>query len=145
MLHMITSALILAHWFACAYFALSDIESFSGDGIVAGPFLERQSMSYQYLVCFHWAVRSLLSIGSELNPTTDLQIWLALFAIVAGVLVFSIIIGNIEIMLAQNAATSIRFQEHVQSLEEFCHHHRMPERLKKNILAHTTNWYRANR
>jgi hypothetical protein len=50
------------------------------------------------------------------------------------------VVAEVEVLLAQKAAVAVRFREHVHSLQQFCHHHKLSHRLTKTILRHTHYW-----
>jgi len=143
---LLSYALCTAHWLGCAWYFLSEVEGYGEEpfGIRPGrEFFEETTLGFRYYKSLHWGIWGLLSIGSELNPQTEAQITLTLVVIFAGVYVFATIIGNIEVLLAQSAASSMRFQEHVQALNDFFHHHHLPPRLRVLIMRHTHHFFRT--
>jgi CRP-like cAMP-binding protein len=153
LIKMLSYAVAIAHWLGCAWYYLSESEGFApeqfqpalGRGILATVDLADESLSYRYLISLHWGLWGMLSMGSELRPDSAWQAWLCIATICCGVAVFAAILGNIEVLLQQSAAGSLRFREHIQSLQDFFRHNDIPRSLQDAVLRHTHHVFRQRR
>lgn len=71
-INLIHILLILAHWFGCFYYLLSEAEDFKGDWVYPykthGPTLTRK-----YLSSLYWSTLTLTTIGDLPTPETNVE------------------------------------------------------------------------
>jgi hypothetical protein len=61
----------------------------------------------------------------------------ALAAIVSGLVIVSSVIGGLELVLEQNAATAVKFQKQVRTLDDFFRHRRVDGALRRDVMRCT--------
>jgi len=70
-LNLIHILIILAHWFGCFYFLISEAEGFKGDWVYPYQPGEYSTLLRKYLASFYWATLTLTTIGDLPTPETN--------------------------------------------------------------------------
>uniref|UniRef100_A0A7N0UFG1 Cyclic nucleotide-binding domain-containing protein n=1 Tax=Kalanchoe fedtschenkoi TaxID=63787 RepID=A0A7N0UFG1_KALFE len=93
-----------------------------------------KDFSKKFLYCFWWGLRNLSSLGQNLSTSTfEGEICFAVFIAVTGLILFSLIIGNMQKYLM---STSVRVEEmrvQRQDAERWMSHRMLPENLRDRI------------
>ncbi|GBL94978.1 Cyclic nucleotide-gated channel rod photoreceptor subunit alpha [Araneus ventricosus] len=72
--NLIHVLLLLAHWFGCFYYMLSELEGFKGNWAYKHPeSQEHSSLVRKYLGSVYWSTLTLTTIGDLATPATNLQ------------------------------------------------------------------------
>jgi len=72
-LNLIHILLILAHWFGCFYYVLSEIEGFQGDWVYPYRPGEYATLTRKYLGSLYWSTLTLTTIGDLPTPETNAE------------------------------------------------------------------------
>lgn len=72
-LNLIHILLILAHWFGCFYYLLSEAESFQGDWVYPYRPGEYATLTRKYLGSLYWSTLTLTTIGDLPTPETNAE------------------------------------------------------------------------
>lgn len=72
-LNLIHILLILAHWFGCFYFLLSEAEKFQGDWVYPYRPGEYATLTRKYLGSLYWSTLTLTTIGDLPTPETNAE------------------------------------------------------------------------
>lgn len=86
--------LVLIHWNACLYFAISFALGFGSDNWVYninGPI--NSTLARQYIYSFYWSTLTLTTIGETPTPENDIEYMFVVADFLAGVLIFATIVG----------------------------------------------------
>lgn len=92
---MVLAILVLIHWNACLYFAISYWLGFGVDNWVYnlnGP--KNGTLSRQYIYSFYWSTLTLTTIGETPTPESDAEYLFVVADFLAGVLIFATIVGK---------------------------------------------------
>lgn len=92
---VVLAILVLIHWNACMYFAISYEIGFSSDGWVYNLNGTRNNtLQRQYIYSFYWSTLTLTTIGETPTPENDLEYLFVVADFLAGVLIFATIVGE---------------------------------------------------
>lgn len=97
---VVLAILVLIHWNACLYFAISFALGFGSDNWVYninGPI--NSTLSRQYIYSFYWSTLTLTTIGETPTPENDIEYLFVVADFLAGVLIFATIVGKLIILL----------------------------------------------
>lgn len=97
MLQVVLAILVLIHWNACLYFAISYALGFGSDNWVYninGPI--NSTLARQYIYSFYWSTLTLTTIGETPTPENDVEYLFVVADFLAGVLIFATIVGNLK-------------------------------------------------
>lgn len=72
-LNLIHILLILAHWFGCFYYLLSEAEDFQGDWVYPYRPGEYATLTRKYLGSLYWSTLTLTTIGDLPTPETNAE------------------------------------------------------------------------
>ncbi|KYM97843.1 Cyclic nucleotide-gated olfactory channel [Cyphomyrmex costatus] len=72
-LNLIHILLILAHWFGCFYYLLSEAEGFKGEWVYPYRPGKYSTLARKYLACLYWATLTLTTIGDLPTPETNAE------------------------------------------------------------------------
>ncbi|XP_071446371.1 cyclic nucleotide-gated cation channel subunit A [Hetaerina americana] len=114
------STLLLIHWNACAYFALSCFLGFGSDGWVYAQAVRlTTTLSHQYIYSFYWSTLTLTTIGETPPPETELEHVFVALDFLAGVLIFATIVGNVGTMVSGAGAARMAFRAKCDSVKRY--------------------------
>ncbi|GAB6020364.1 hypothetical protein CHUAL_003073 [Chamberlinius hualienensis] len=65
--------LLLAHWFGCFYYLLSEAEGFVGEWVYPNPVEDFSHLTRKYLASVYWSTLTLTTIGDLPTPESDCQ------------------------------------------------------------------------
>lgn len=71
--NLIHILLILAHWFGCFYYLLSEAEKFKGDWVFPNNSAGYNTLTRKYLGSLYWSTLTLTTIGDLPTPETDAE------------------------------------------------------------------------
>ncbi|CAM8981522.1 unnamed protein product [Rhodiola kirilowii] len=98
---------------------------------------DHKNFSKKFMYCFWWGLRNLSSLGQNLNTSTfEGEICFAVFIAITGLILFALIIGNMQKYLM---STSVRVEEmrvQRQDAERWMSHRKLPETLRERIRRH---------
>ncbi|KAM5555619.1 cyclic nucleotide-gated ion channel 1 [Rosa sericea] len=96
--------------------------------------METTDFPMKFLYCFWWGLRSLSSLGQNLKTSTFVwEILFAVFISIFGLVLFSLLIGNMQKFLQ---STTVRVEEmrvKRRDAEQWMSHRMLPEKLKERI------------
>ncbi|XP_071564139.1 uncharacterized protein [Temnothorax nylanderi] len=162
-LNLIHILLILAHWFGCFYYLLSEAESFQGDWVYPYRPGEYATLTRKYLGSLYWSTLTLTTIGDLPTPETNAEIAggnprsLArrgrlsrllqfkhnggyVFTIVSyliGVFIFATIVGQVGNVITNRNANRLEFERLLDGAKTYMRHHKVPGGMKRRVLR----WY----
>ncbi|CAJ2631331.1 unnamed protein product [Trifolium pratense] len=104
---------------------------------------------YKFFYCFWWGLRNLSSLGQNLKTSTYLpEIAFAFFISIFGLVLFSLLIGNMQKYLE---STSVRVEEmrvkmrNAEAAERWMSRRMLPDYLKKRIRSYEQYKWKENR
>ena len=84
--------------------------------------------STKFLVAFHTAF--LMLVGEDIGPTTDAEYIYTLLMLVAGQIISAVVIGNISIVLNNQASMSALYMQKMDRVNESMMTHKLPTKLQ---------------
>ncbi|XP_025264119.1 uncharacterized protein LOC105251466 isoform X1 [Camponotus floridanus] len=162
-LNLIHILLILAHWFGCFYYLLSEAERFQGDWVYPHRPGEYATLTRKYLGSLYWSTLTLTTIGDLPTPETNAEVAggnprsLArrgrlsrllqfkhnggyVFTIVSyliGVFIFATIVGQVGNVITNRNANRLEFERLLDGAKTYMRHHKVPGGMKRRVLR----WY----
>ncbi|CAH0713929.1 unnamed protein product, partial [Brenthis ino] len=161
-INLIHILLILAHWFGCFYFLLSEFEGFQGDWAYPHRPGEYATLTRKYLGSLYWSTLTLTTIGDLPTPETNadthggpkflprrgLKSRLLqfrsnrgyVFTIVSyliGVFIFATIVGQVGNVITNRNANRLEFERLLDGAKTYMRHHKVPGGMKRRVLR----WY----
>ncbi|XP_033238429.1 serine-rich adhesin for platelets-like isoform X4 [Drosophila pseudoobscura] len=163
--NLIHILLILAHWFGCFYFLLSEAEGFQGDWVYPYRPGDYATLTRKYLGSLYWSTLTLTTIGDLPTPETNaepnfsvdgprsiprrgiksrlLQFGSSygyIFTIVSyliGVFIFATIVGQVGNVITNRNANRLEFERLLDGAKTYMRHHKVPGGMKRRVLR----WY----
>lgn len=127
--------LILIHWNACFYFAISYALGFGSDNWVYnlnGP--RNSSLSRQYIYSFYWSTLTLTTIGETPTPENDPEYLFVVGDFLAGVLIFATIVGNIGSMISNMNLARVEFQNRMDGVKQYMAFRKVGNELEARVI-----------
>jgi len=123
--------LILIHWNACFFFALSFAIGFETDSWV---YQGSPKLSTQYIYSFYWSTLTLTTIGETPQPVQDAEYLFVTFDFLVGVLIFATIVGNIGSMITNMNAARAEFQNKMDAIKQYMVFRKVGQDLENRII-----------
>ncbi|KAI5736043.1 hypothetical protein M8J77_025884 [Diaphorina citri] len=127
--------LILIHWNACIYFAMSFAIGFGQDNWVYNNTGANNScLSRQYIYSFYWSTLTLTTIGETPQPEIDVEYLFVVADFLAGVLIFATIVGNIGSMISNMNVARVEFQNRMDGVKQYMAFRRVTKELEARVI-----------
>ena len=123
--------LVLIHWNACFFFALSFAIGFETDGWV---YQGSPKLSTQYIYSFYWSTLTLTTIGETPQPVQDVEYLFVTIDFLIGVLIFATIVGNIGSMITNMNANRAEFQNRMDAIKQYMVFRRVGKDLENRVI-----------
>ncbi|XP_071781496.1 cyclic nucleotide gated channel subunit alpha 2b [Centroberyx gerrardi] len=134
--NLVLYILVIIHWNACIYFAISKSLGFGSDTWVypniSNP--EYGSLTRGYVYCLYWSTLTLTTIGEMPAPVRDEEYLFVVFDFLVGVLIFATIVGNVGSMIANMNATRAEFQARIDAIKHYMHFRRVSKELESRVI-----------
>ncbi|XP_049840424.1 cyclic nucleotide-gated cation channel alpha-3-like [Schistocerca gregaria] len=162
--NLIHILMILAHWFGCFYYLLSEAEEFQGDWVYPYRPGEYATLTRKYLGSLYWSTLTLTTIGDLPTPESNLDDGSPngpkhlprrglksrilqfksnrgyIFTIVSyliGVFIFATIVGQVGNVITNRNANRLEFERLLDGAKTYMRHHKVPGGMKRRVLR----WY----
>ncbi|XP_063239670.1 cyclic nucleotide-gated cation channel subunit A isoform X2 [Bacillus rossius redtenbacheri] len=132
---VVLAILVLIHWNACFYFAISYAIGFGTDNWVynlSGP--RNSTLSRQYIYSFYWSTLTLTTIGETPQPENDAEYLFVVADFLAGVLIFATIVGNIGSMISNMNVARVDFQTRMDGVKQYMAFRRVSRELEARVI-----------
>ncbi|XP_043192463.1 potassium voltage-gated channel subfamily H member 2-like [Amphibalanus amphitrite] len=130
--------LLLAHWFGCFYYLLSEAEEFRGDWAYPhGDSEEFGTLTRKYLASVYWSTLTLTTIGDLPTPHTNNQYLFTIVSYLIGVFIFATIVGQVGNVITNRNANRLEFERLLDSAKLYMRHHRVPRAMQRRV----QRWY----
>ncbi|XP_026500506.2 cyclic nucleotide-gated cation channel subunit A isoform X2 [Vanessa tameamea] len=117
---VVMAILVLIHWNACLYFAISYAVGFGTDNWVYNiTGAQNETLAHQYIYSFYWSTLTLTTIGETPQPEIDVEYAFVVADFLAGVLIFATIVGNIGSMISNMNVARVEFQNKMDSVKQY--------------------------
>ncbi|XP_067132520.1 cyclic nucleotide-gated channel alpha-3-like [Centruroides vittatus] len=128
--------LVIIHWDACLYFAVSYAIGFGSDGWVYKNISEPKfaSFTHQYIYCFYWSTLTLTTIGEVPIPEKDVEYVFVVIDFLIGVLIFATIVGNVGSMITNMNAVRSDFQRRMDNVKQYMEFRKVGKELENRVI-----------
>uniref|UniRef100_A0A8D3ED81 Cyclic nucleotide-binding domain-containing protein n=1 Tax=Scophthalmus maximus TaxID=52904 RepID=A0A8D3ED81_SCOMX len=134
--NLVLYILVIIHWNACIYYAISKSLGFGSDTWVfpnnSKP--EFSSLTRSYVYCLYWSTLTLTTIGEMPAPVRDEEYLFVVFDFLVGVLIFATIVGNVGSMIANMNATRAEFQARIDAIKHYMHFRKVSKELETRVI-----------
>jgi len=134
--NLVLYIIIIIHWNACLFFAISKVLGFGSDTwvypSVKNPEFAR--LARQYIYCFYWSTLTLTTIGETPPPVRDVEYFFVVVDFLTGVLIFATIVGNVGAMISNMSAARVEFQAKVDSIKQYMQFRKVTKDLEVRVL-----------
>ncbi|KAI1899650.1 hypothetical protein AGOR_G00063970 [Albula goreensis] len=137
--NLVLYILIIIHWNACIFFAISKTIGFGSDTWVypniSHP--EYGRLSRKYIYCLYWSTLTLTTIGETPPPVRDIEYLFVVCDFLIGVLIFATIVGNVGAMISNMNASRAEFQAKIDSIKQYMQF----RKVTKDLEARVIKWF----
>ncbi|CAL1261578.1 unnamed protein product [Larinioides sclopetarius] len=127
--------LVIIHWNACLYFAVSYSIGFGTDTWVYNMTTPRfSSLRHQYIYCFYWSTLTLTTIGEMPPPVRDEEYVFVVVDFLIGVLIFATIVGNVGSMITNMNVTRSEFQRRMDGVKQYLEFRKVSKELENRVI-----------
>ncbi|XP_041864724.1 cyclic nucleotide gated channel subunit alpha 2b [Melanotaenia boesemani] len=134
--NLVLYILVIIHWNACIYYAISKSLGFGSDTWVfpntSQP--EYSSLTQSYFYCLYWSTLILTTIGEMPPPVREEEYLFVAFDFLVGVLIFATIVGNVGSMIANMNATRAEFQAQIDAIKHYMHFRKVSKELETRVI-----------
>ncbi|XP_061559352.1 cyclic nucleotide gated channel subunit alpha 2b [Phycodurus eques] len=134
--NLVLYILVIIHWNACIYYAISKSLGLGSDTWVfpniSKP--EYSSLTRSYVYCLYWSTLTLTTIGEMPAPVRDEEYLFVVFDFLVGVLIFATIVGNVGSMISNMNATRAEFQARIDAVKHYMHFRKVSKELETRII-----------
>ncbi|KAJ0255482.1 Ion transport domain-containing protein [Hirschfeldia incana] len=96
--------------------------------------VESRDFPRKLFYCFWWGLRNISALGQNLETSNSVgEILFAIIICVSGVLLFAVLIGNVQKYLQSNTARVDEWEEKKRDTEKWMSYRKLPDNLKKRI------------
>lgn len=137
--NLVLYIIIIIHWNACLYFAISKVLGFGSDTWVY-PDIKKPvnaALTRQYIYCFWWSTLTLTTIGETPPPVRDVEYFFVVADFLTGVLIFATIVGNVGAMISNMNAARVEFQAKIDSIKQYMQF----RKVTKDLEARVVKWF----
>lgn len=138
--NLVLYIIIIIHWNACLYFAVSKVLGFGSDTWVypdSSKNPEFGRLARQYIYCFYWSTLTLTTIGETPPPVRDIEYFFVVADFLTGVLIFATIVGNVGAMISNMSAARVEFQAKIDSIKQYMQF----RKVSKELEARVVKWF----
>ncbi|XP_031631411.1 cyclic nucleotide-gated cation channel subunit A isoform X2 [Contarinia nasturtii] len=132
---VVLAILVLIHWNACLYFAISYALGFNSDNWVYNTNgTINSTLSRQYIYSFYWSTLTLTTIGETPTPENDIEYLFVVADFLAGVLIFATIVGNIGSMISNINVSRVEFQNRMDGVKQYMAFRKVGHELEARVI-----------
>ncbi|XP_053297291.1 cyclic nucleotide gated channel subunit alpha 2b [Pleuronectes platessa] len=131
--NLVLYILVIIHWNACIYYAISNSLGFGSDTWVF-PKNANSSLTRSYVYCLYWSTLTLTTIGEMPAPVRDEEYLFVVFDFLVGVLIFATIVGNVGSMISNMNATRAEFQARIDAIKHYMHFRKVSKELDTRVI-----------
>ncbi|KAK6173571.1 hypothetical protein SNE40_016996 [Patella caerulea] len=134
--HLVLYILIIIHWNACIYFAISGAIGFGTDDWVYGnvSLPKYKPLTRKYIYSFYWSTLTLTTIGETPQPEKDVEYLFVVVDFLIGVLIFATIVGNVGSMITNMNAARSDFQQKMDGVKQYMEFRKVSKELEERVI-----------
>ena len=126
--------IISAHWIGCLFFFVCELQQFGENWCFAQDEIRDQSGGGKLLIAFHTAF--LMLVGEGIGPTTLIEYAYTTFALIVGQIISAVVIGNISIVLNNQASMSALYTQKMDRVNESMMTLKLPPQIQTKGKVH---------
>uniref|UniRef100_A0A8C0DHZ0 Cyclic nucleotide gated channel subunit alpha 3 n=1 Tax=Balaenoptera musculus TaxID=9771 RepID=A0A8C0DHZ0_BALMU len=134
--NLVLYILIIIHWNACIYFAISKFIGFGTDSWVypniSNP--EYGRLSRKYIYSLYWSTLTLTTIGETPPPVKEEEYLFVVLDFLVGVLIFATIVGNVGSMILHMNSSRTEFQAKSDSIKQYMQFRKVTKDLETRVI-----------
>ncbi|XP_048209483.1 cyclic nucleotide-gated cation channel alpha-3 isoform X4 [Perognathus longimembris pacificus] len=134
--NLVLYILVIIHWNACIYFAISKFIGFGSDSWVY-PNISKPEygrLSRKYIYSLYWSTLTLTTIGETPPPVKDEEYLFVVIDFLVGVLIFATIVGNVGSMISNMNASRAEFQAKIDSIKQYMRFRKVTKDLETRVI-----------
>lgn len=137
--NLVLYILIIIHWNACIFFAISKTLGFGSDTWVYPDISDPEygRLERKYVYCLYWSTLTLTTIGETPPPVRDIEYLFVVADFLIGVLIFATIVGNVGAMISNMNASRAEFQAKIDSIKQYMQF----RKVTKDLEARVVKWF----
>lgn len=137
--NLVLYILVIIHWNACIYYAISKAIGFGEDSWVYPNVTDPEYgyLTREYVYCLYWSTLTLTTIGETPPPVRDEEYLFVIFDFLIGVLIFATIVGNVGSMISNMNATRAEFQAKIDAIK----HYMQFRKVSKDMETKVIKWF----
>ncbi|XP_066517405.1 cyclic nucleotide-gated channel cone photoreceptor subunit alpha [Hoplias malabaricus] len=137
--NLVLYILIIIHWNACIFFAISKALGFGSDTWVYPNISDPQygRLTRKYIYSLYWSTLTLTTIGETPPPVRDIEYLFVVIDFLIGVLIFATIVGNVGAMISNMNASRAEFQAQIDSIKQYMQF----RKVTKDLEARVVKWF----
>ncbi|XAR71280.1 hypothetical protein NMG60_11028468 [Bertholletia excelsa] len=98
------------------------------------PVISNNSLSVKILYPIFWGLMTLSTFGNDLEPTSHmLEVLFSIIMVLSGLMLFTLLIGNIQVFLTAVMANKRRLQLRCRDLEWWMRRRQLPSQLRQRV------------
>ncbi|XP_017674618.1 PREDICTED: cyclic nucleotide-gated olfactory channel [Lepidothrix coronata] len=134
--NLVLYILVIIHWNACIYYAISKAIGFGEDTWVYPNVTDPEygHLTRGYVYCLYWSTLTLTTIGETPPPVRDEEYLFVIFDFLIGVLIFATIVGNVGSMISNMNATRAEFQAKIDSIKHYMQFRKVSKDLETKVI-----------
>uniref|UniRef100_UPI003590296C cyclic nucleotide-gated channel cone photoreceptor subunit alpha-like n=1 Tax=Myxine glutinosa TaxID=7769 RepID=UPI003590296C len=135
--NLILYIVVIIHWNACIYFAISKAIGFGSDTWVYPDVSDPEfgTLSRKYVYSLYWSTLTLTTIGETPTPCQDSEYIFVVVDFLVGVLIFATIVGDVGSMITNMNAARATFQARIDAIKRFMHFRKVSPELESRIIT----------
>ncbi|XP_037663155.1 cyclic nucleotide-gated cation channel alpha-3 isoform X2 [Choloepus didactylus] len=134
--NLVLYILIIIHWNACIYFAISKFIGFGTDSWVY-PNISKPEygrLSRKYIYSLYWSTLTLTTIGETPAPVKDEEYLFVVVDFLVGILIFATIVGNVGAMISNMNASRTEFQAKIDAIKQYMRFRKVTKDLESRVI-----------
>eukprot|EP00347_Sterkiella_histriomuscorum_P015168 403358060 len=136
MIFTLLTAFLSVHIVSCLWYLAAKYKNFSPETWVVRLNKQDQNPSRLYLECLFWSLQTVATVGyGNFGASTVPELLMSIIWMVFGVAFYSIIIGNLSLIIANESSSSQNLIDKMQSIDEFASKTHMPDDLTYKLKA----------
>ncbi|XP_062866933.1 cyclic nucleotide-gated channel cone photoreceptor subunit alpha [Trichomycterus rosablanca] len=137
--NLVLYIIIIIHWNACIFFAISKTLGFGTDAWVYPDITDPEygRLARKYIYCLYWSTLTLTTIGETPPPVRDVEYLFVVADFLIGVLIFATIVGNVGAMISNMNASRALFQAKIDSIKQYMQF----RKVSKDLEARVVKWF----
>ncbi|XP_009995504.1 PREDICTED: cyclic nucleotide-gated olfactory channel [Chaetura pelagica] len=134
--NLVLYILVIIHWNACIYYAISKAIGFGQDTWVYPNVTDPEYgyLTREYVYCLYWSTLTLTTIGETPPPVRDEEYLFVIFDFLIGVLIFATIVGNVGSMISNMNATRAEFQAKIDAIKHYMQFRKVSRDMETKVI-----------